>query len=94
MSAWSGAVAEWPYTRITKSWPTFSSSVIREMRARSFRVGRCGPACAVPPTARTAVTPAVAARTVRLDGCAVFPVFPGASPCFPCRSRASAHLPS
>lgn len=32
MSAWSGSVAECPYTRITKSCPTFSSRLIREMR--------------------------------------------------------------
>lgn len=37
MSAWSGAVAEWPYTRMTKSWPTFSSSDMREMSSSSVR---------------------------------------------------------
>ena len=38
MSAWSGSVAECPYTRITKSWPTFSSRLIREMsRAQPVR---------------------------------------------------------
>src|SRR5690242_10408283 len=52
---------------MTKSWPTFSSRVIREMRERSF-LSPGVPALAVVPMARAAVTPAVAARTVRLEG--------------------------
>src|SRR5690606_26699570 len=60
-------------------WPTFSSSVMRETRARSLRSSaaeRPGTACAAPPAARAVPTPAVAARTVRLDGRAVLPVLP------------------
>src|SRR3954447_7125493 len=52
---------------MTKSWPTFSSSDIPEMRERSF-LSSTAAACAGAPTARAAVTPAVAARTVRREG--------------------------
>lgn len=49
MSAWSGSVAECPYTRITKSCPTFSSRVIPEMiRLRRLVVAAelcCPPLC-------------------------------------------------
>lgn len=74
MSAWSGSVAECPYTRITKSWPTFSSRLIRAMsRLRRLSVEAAeAAACALPgrattPVAAAAAAAAVAVRRVRLE---------------------------
>lgn len=81
MSAWSGAVAEWPYTRMTKSWPTFSSRDILEMSfLRAWSDAGAPAARAVVALRPTAVAPMVAASTVRLDSGTIAPSGGGADP--------------
>ncbi len=77
MSAWSGSVAECPYTRITKSWPTFSSRLIREMSClrrlvveaeeEAEAAAAAAPGAETAPVAAAATAAAVAVRRVRLE---------------------------